>query len=402
MHRVLDLGSTKHNTDQCQQYVPNTLFSSPDTIRQYWEKTLQTVDIPRGNHDSLSIAAPYYYNCLNRSVIIDILTSHHGIDQCNILPRPLALLLGYLAQHPQDVLHGNLLCILIEEDRLNFSFISLTGSAITLEYQGFGNWEQLQTSAETLALRSSRGWEFDHLLYTNSSSADNLHVLISEHQNVNLLKVEDVGRTILEGLHYSVVQYGTARARALRIVYPYDFYLQKYDPHQKRLILEKIPFDTANLELDLQGSYRIARLPLTELHSSSDENYIEFTVYEINRYFAPEPSICPPAMTFRGRKEDLPDSLELWFNMDAAIIYLGSESQPYARATTQTADLLFRLHNSQQNLGRLLESSSNQHLLKDLKSSISSPFDPRHESLDQRLETTRLKLYALLQLWSGK
>lgn len=397
MYRFLDL--TQQLGGKLPYYLNNQMVSV-DMIRHYWENIIAHLDIPKGEHDLLSIAVPFCYDCCTRSIIIDILTQQYGMAQCDIVPRPLALLMGFLAQHPQDDLNGDLLCILEEETNLDFSFISLNGSVITLEHQGRGSLEDLQTAAERLALFTDRGWEFNHLLYVNHSLLEEMYLTAFQSDPaLHLIKLEDAHSTVLQGLHYSTLK----GSRTVRIVYPYDFYLQILDSSKNGMVLKKIPFDTAHLELDLHGSYKIARLSSQDLDTHPEDREVEFAVYESART-PPLPEILdrPPAMVFRGLKKDLPDSLELWLNMAAANISLNSNSENTDRIAAQSAELWLRLQNSQRDLYKLLEGNANHHLKEDMLHSIFSPYDTRQDSLEKRLDMIRLKLYGLLQLYSTK
>jgi len=404
MYGLLDLGTVKELDDlypAAESLEPVLL--SPDAIRIFWEHQLVAQPLPTNPTETLAIAVPHYYDCCTRSIIKDILSNQYGIFKSTLLPRSLALVLGYLVQHPNFDGRGDWLCLGGEDDHLDFSFISLSESVITLEYQGRGNWENLKTQARSLALYNRAGWAFNHVLYSDTSLSKDTNLLLVEPGQIDhLIKLKDVSSIVLEGLRHAAINQGTGSGYSLRIIYPYNFYLQKYDLQKKSLIVERIPFDTANLELDLDGSYPIARFSSTNLYPQFDGKPIELNVYEWERVSPPPDTFNhAPAMTFRGFKEELPTRLALWLHMADANLSLTSDSAANSRTTVQTKKFLSSWADSQQELFKLLANSSNYELQADLIQQLSSPYDPYQASLEDCLEVTRLKLYGLLQLWKG-
>lgn len=399
MHKLLDLGSIPAPPNKSPYSFANQIYTS-DMIRDYWQNLLGKLDLSKGNYDYISIATPFCYDCLTRSTIIDILTHQYGIALCNIIPRALCLMTGYLLLNPQDDLQGNLLIIGGDNKQLDYAFIFVNESQTTLEYQGWGSLKDLQYAAAQLGLYSNRKWGFDHIIYENNSS--NVAQYLSSLQSypaIKLISPHDVPVMVEEGLRYLGSKSGLTRPRDLRILYPYDFYLQKFDPLKNQPVLTKIPFDTANLELNLNGSYQLARLTNQELYPDPKTQKVSLSVYEFYRH-APRPETFnrSAAMVFEGLPQELPVYPELWLNMMPARITLVSPADNTGFNTTQTAEFLAGLKNSPYYLSRLLKNNPNQELIDDIQQSISSPAQP--DGLDKCLDTIRLKLSTLLQLWS--
>ena len=407
MHSFLDLVSYQPFNEQLTLKDPEQKSLSKEVIRKYWERLFLDINLLKGDNDTLTIAVPYFYDCLNRSIIKNILNTQYGFENITILPRSLALVSAYLRKYPEFDARGDLVCIFADEDSLDFSFISLAGSCITLERQCRGNWENLMEEAGRLGFYTSQGWEFNHLLYISPPSSADIQLSISElGKSMHRLSVEEANRTILEGLHNWSADQSTLGQNALRIVYPYDFYLETFDLTNNHFTLEKISFDTVNLELDLQGSYKIATLQKTNLYTRPEDTHLDLAVYELERTSLPQnPDNWAPTMAIRLIKEEVPDLIELWLEMDTANIFLARDSQKILQGGFKSANFLSSLNDHQEDLYRLLQNSSNRPLQEDLAHNLlytrqgDSPTD--HESLEKRLETTRLKLLALLQLWSG-
>ncbi len=66
----------------------------------------------------------------------------------------------------------------------------------------------------------------------------------------------------------------------LKTLYPFHFYLEKRSEGDN--VLERIPFDTANLELDFNGAYEICLIPLNSSYNlSKDDKMFHIRVYEV-------------------------------------------------------------------------------------------------------------------------
>ncbi|CFY01400.1 Uncharacterized [Syntrophomonas zehnderi OL-4] len=400
MHKFLDLGLTQNPKGKSPYMLANHLYTA-DMIRDYWQNLFQKLDLTKGDYNNISLATPFCYDCFTRSTIIDILLHQYGIAQCNIIPRSLSLVMGYLALNPQFEIPGDLLLVSGNNKQLDYSFISMNESFATLEFQGWGSIKDLQDTAKRLGLYSNHGWGFNHILYENNLRNDGQ--FLSEFQScpgLQPLSPQDISDMVLKGLRYSGPDFGPLRPRNLRIVYPYDFYLQKFDPLINRPVLTKIPFDTANLELDLNGSYKIARLANHDLHPEPDFHNVSLAIYEKYRY-APRPENFnwPAAMVFQALPGNLPLISELWLNMLTARITLRSPADTAIFNSFETVEFLNGWQNSPQYLYRLLKNSPNQELKENIQHFISSPSDP--DNLDKCLDAIQLKLYTLLQLWSN-
>ncbi len=407
MHSFLDIGSYQPFHKQLTLKDPNQKSLSKEAIYQYWERLFLDINLMKGDNDTLTIAVPYFYDCVNRSIIKNILNTQYGFANITILPRSLAFVSAYLNNYPELEARGDLVCIFAGEDSLDISFISLAGSCITLEQQCRGNWENLIEEAGRLGFYTSRGWELNRLLYISPPSSADIQLPISElGKSMHILSLGEANSTILEGLHNWACDQSTLGQNALRIVYPYDFYLETFDLTKNHSILEKIPFDTINLELDLKGSYKIATLQKTNLYTRPEDTHLNLAVYELERTSWPQnPDNWAPSMTIRLIKEEVPDLIELWLEMDTANIFLARDSQKTALGGFKSANFLSSLNDDQEDLYRLLQYSSNHPLQEDLAQNLlytRQDYSPtKHESLEKRLETTRLKLLALMQLWSG-
>lgn len=402
MLEVLDLGSASQIHRQWQQTFPDPVSFSPEQIKSYWENIFGELDLPKGNNTSLNMAVPCYYDCLTRSIIINILTHDYGFQEIQLLPRSLALLCGYIALHSEDEMSGDWVCIIEDEDSLDFSFISISESFINLELQYVGSWSKLQEEALRLGLFSARGWDINKILYANPAATAHSHLPWADlKNNVQVIKVERPDQTIQLGLRQSSMISTAQGEKGLTIIYPYDFYLERFD--SLTTIREKLSFDTANLDLKLNGTYKIASLPSQSLFLNPEDSYIDLAVYEVTRSpLLQNPFIGPPALDIRLNQADRLECLDIWLDMESASISLESY-EPSAMSKASPVDVWpARYHKSQRDLAALLQqTSSNQRLQQDLAQDLRAQPSQKPQDLEDYLKTIQLKLYGLLELWSG-
>lgn len=404
MLEVLDLGSASQIHCQWQQTFSESGSFSQKQVRSYWESLFLGLNLPRGTNANLSIAVPCCYDCLTRSTIMDILTRDYGYNNIKLIPRSLALVGGYLARHPQNERFADLLCIWPEKDYLDFSFISSSASCISLELQCIGSWAKLQEEAHRLGLLNTQGWNISQLLYTIPSPVTDLDLPFLElGQYMNVLKVEDFSQTILLGLSYLSTTDTNKSNQVLRLIYPYDYYLERSSPQKKRLVREKIFFDTSNLELDLNRSYKIANLAATSLYLDPEDSFADLAIYEVERGSLPlNPFNCGPATKLRLNQANQTARLDFWLDMDSASISQEINVPKAISSESMLDNILSRSHEHQRALAKLLHASSNLRLQKDLAHDLDTKLEQESpHDLEGHLKTIQLKLYGLLELWSG-
>lgn len=258
MLEVIDLGSSNQVNHKWKQILTDPDSFSLEQIRSLWVMLLSDLNLSRTSHGDLCLAVPGCYDCLTRSVIIDLLTRDYAYKTVKLIPRPLALLGGYIALNPEKILQGDLLCLMPDDKQLDFSFISISDNVICLEQQGVSTWQKIQE--ETASLINRPGWFIRHLLYADFAHDDILNRPMLE-TDINIHQIEDPHNTVLLGLKYWSAAGITENNQLMRMIYPYDFYLERTAPQNDQGFREKLSFDLANLELDLSGSYKIASLP---------------------------------------------------------------------------------------------------------------------------------------------
>lgn len=390
MKRYIDLDGKKRTSlarDLC-------LRESADN---YW-KIFNDLNLQCG--DTLNIAIPQYPDSLTRSVLTNYLNNHYGISDIFILPRPLALLVGFLAKHHELDNPGNFICLFFADNYIDFAFISITDTAITLEYQNTGNYESLMATAKNMNFFSAKGWDSVNILGAGSYDHTHIPSALTELVQANhWLQADDPLNVVLEGLQ-EIHKGRTKPGKSLHIIYPYDFYLGRCASPDNSQLLSKLPFDMTNLELELNGVYKIACLTDDDFYNCETE-FLELYLFELLRGCPlPSPIPQPPTFVFRESRQNIIGPMELWFNINSGSFSLGSDSQDRTSTSFRPDDLLFRLHNSRYDLAKLHHNSLNTSLQQDLADSVASVYNTEHPAIEKLLNNTLIKLYGLLQIGS--
>lgn len=138
----------------------------------------------------------------------------------------------------------------------------------------------LQPRVQSLGLYDSQGWRFDHILLLGGAS----------HTPGVLQRIKRLfpGVPVWHGQtdqSYEAVGncLWSSGSRRLYTVCPFKFYIEKKSLSEERgRQLELIPFDTANLELDLTGTYRIFSLPVqSDYNLASSPGDVEIKIYAL-------------------------------------------------------------------------------------------------------------------------
>lgn len=270
--------------------LPPGIQNPADILVAFFEFLLsQLPDIHENAVESATISIPNYIGIPARHRLITALQLVFTEAETHLLPKPLSALLGYQALHPQPVLDGDVLLIDIDGGSPHFSFISSAGPGgqWTLETQiRMGQEANLESLVETsvkpraasLGLYDRQGWHLNHILLLDQGYGDAklLHSLEALIPGVALCRGH-IDRP------YAAV--GNCMWQAIKnhlcVIYPFKFYLERNSPDEPGHEVELIPFDTANLELDLTGRYCIASLPVASDFYRGDSDHVDIKIYQL-------------------------------------------------------------------------------------------------------------------------
>lgn len=140
----------------------------------------------------------------------------------------------------------------------------------------------LQPQARSLGLFDHSGWKLDHILLLGGAS----------YTPGVRSRLEDFFKGVpIHHVHidkpYGAVgncRWDAGQGKSVYTIYPFHFYIEKRADHPGgKHQLELIPFDTANLELNLAESYRILSVPpLPPYNLASEPDHLEIKIYELS------------------------------------------------------------------------------------------------------------------------
>jgi len=352
--------------------------------------------------ESAALSVPDILDLNHRRILLDIMEEMLGLAEVSILPRPIALLCGYQLHNPQFPADGDVMIIHLHEKKADLSLLSITETGgITLENYFPAVLPLPFNEAILNDFYSPQEWNWDLVLLT----ADKSNFLPVENwwaslvPNTNIVVADNLQFAAAEGL-YAIGQKS--------LIYPYEFYLQKYDRHEYSNDILKIPFDTANLELDCSGLYHIFNLRSSTLsYPDHGENRIRFRIYEL----APRtgdgipalPVAAKPVLEVDSLSCDLPEHLEIALDMRAAYLYLDLKTEQPNKNKISIKNFRDQLTVERNNLYELIASKQvNQNLTEDYNNHFLSADRDCQNPLAFELNATLFHLYGLMQLWQEK
>ncbi len=376
-----------------------------ENLREYFSYLYREYLMPsRVVIESASLAIPCIFDLNGRRILLDILEEIFGLYEASIVPHPLALINGI--QMRTSPLPGDILVIEGQESHYNFAFMSIIETVgLTLEKQCSGEIADILTEAERTGYHSTEGWRLDHLvlaeIHANDPAMDGFIAALPP--DLNVIYGHDLEFTAAEGLAVGCNDKTTIGIPPFNIIYPYEFYMQI----NSSTSLEKIPFDTANLELDCSGRYRMISLTHASINNlTAEDNRVFFRIYEIGTadgQHVPEHSGLPlPVLEINSPQDDLPPHFELGLNMAAATIQLDLIPESVEETTNTPEVLGKRLRANQQKLYQILSrNKQNEVMSRDWNKSLLAPSEDTPALADQ-IDQTLFHLYGLLQLWQSK
>lgn len=261
--------------------------------------------------------------------------------------------------------------------------------------------EHVREKAEYLGFSREGRFLLDYLLLLGGASqtrgVDQLIANIC--RGPEIVHPQDLSFNVVRGLS-QWRQAGSSSFLSVKSIYPFNFYIEKWNQDQTGTILERLPFDTENLELDINGRYKIFTVPLASPYNlATNPDGLKLRVYELA-------SADPQASVerFMGQdlilqiddKEIMRDMVDLYLNLGSSIVELGEEdSNP---PTTVVGGQLFPQLLSHQNTALdliRLYPDTNPRLLQDFEEYLNE--FSRQPSPDYSV-LLMYKLLAFLQL----
>lgn len=269
----------------------------------------------------------------------------------------------------------------------------------------------IKNKAASLGIYEQGQWNLDYLLLVGgaSSTLGVKEVLASIFGNIPIIVPEDREFNVLTGLCTWEPQMLSVFNSSISTIYPFNFYIERYNPDQQIHILDKLPFDSSNLPLSFTDKYKIFTLGKDSVYNlSSDPVGIKFRIYE-----AGEAEECITIERFTNRevvlevdtlKENLPEFTDIYLDLSNARLdldilpdYLPQEPLPTTDARAALFDKQIILYEKYTQLKFAIPD-----LMNDYREHLKLIKNGPEGNYDDHLRSTFFKLLIIIQLLNNK
>jgi molecular chaperone DnaK (HSP70) len=142
---------------------------------------------------------------------------------------------------------------------------------------------QVRERAEYLGLFREGRFSLDYLLLLGGASQTRgIEQLIADLcPGPEIISPPDLSFNVVRGLCLWKQEEAPAIIN-VKSIYPFNFYIEKWDETKTGTVLQKIPFDTDNLELDIGSRYKIFTVPLDSPYNLAHQpGRLKLRVYEL-------------------------------------------------------------------------------------------------------------------------
>lgn len=263
----------------------------------------------------------------------------------------------------------------------------------------------LRDRASLLGLVVDGQWHIDCILLQGGGSlASGVRQIISECFPAIPVIISDSPDLVARGLCCWNAQH-MDRYTSLKTIYPFDFYRTIYDGFDNKTRLEKIPFDTANLELDILGRYKIMTFSPTN-EDLKCENGLSLRIYEVaqgeaistqERFLGME-----AVLDLTGTEKEIPANIDIYLNMSRCRLEIDTQSA--GPSWPETGPLFRDLFSRQLESLKWIENYKyiNPDLLEDFAIHLEKQPAHAHIPYDDHAQTVFYKLLCLLQILDSK
>ncbi|MEQ8235829.1 MAG: hypothetical protein ABRQ23_03535 [Syntrophomonadaceae bacterium] len=210
---------------------------------------------------SAALAVPGIWSLASRRTALHVMEEILGLDQVPIIPRPLALAAGFNLHCPVQSLSGDVLLIQELPSGLDMALLSLTDSGgMVLERQFGSDPSGLEPVLTGCGYSGPNGSGIDQILISSVQEQPDWQDTMPAWAQAVPIQVYVDPFTAADGLFGAHDLHALPAALRFSVIYPFEFCLTALDKDPGSHQLQRIPFDTANLELDCAGSYPILNL----------------------------------------------------------------------------------------------------------------------------------------------
>ncbi len=308
---------------------------------------------------------------------------------------------GYAAWYLSDFYKGGSISSYINQN-LFLKYLEPVYSKLQVYCRSF-----LRDRAALLGLVAGDDWHLDYILLQGGGSlAPGVKQIIAECFPGIPVIISDSPDLVARGLCCWNAHYLDSHT-SLKTIYPFDFYREIYDGLDNQTKLEKIPFDTANLELDILGRYKILTFSPEINGDVTPENELSLKIYEVaqgeavitqERFLGME-----PVLEVIWSEKEIPVDINVYLNMYNCS--LETDTQAAGPIWPEKTIPMFRdLFSRQLESLKLIENYKhiNPDLIKDFAIHLEKQKHHAHAPYDNHAQTVIYKLLCQLQILDSK
>lgn len=262
----------------------------------------------------------------------------------------------------------------------------------------------IRDQGEKLGLFYDNKWDLDYILLVGGASITPgvQETIASVFPGTNLILPPEREFNVLKGLCRQADNSATSINR-IKTIYPFSFFIERYNPDRHTSILDKIPFDTENLKLDINKKYRLLTLKKdTPYNLAADEDHFIVKIFE-----GEEEAPCV-ADHFSGREvvfqidlpvNELPEQIAIYLDLFHSRLEFGALPQYLPGPETNIFDGL--LEHQLAAYHRFLAFNLNPELMHDYGEHLTLLKEHAGDNITEIGKSTLFKLYGLMELFTN-
>jgi molecular chaperone DnaK (HSP70) len=262
----------------------------------------------------------------------------------------------------------------------------------------------VRSRAQALGLMNGNEWDIDGILLVGGASfTPGVNELLHRaFPRVPLILPEERSFNVLKGL----AARGADRSRTctLKTIYPFTFYIERFDAARQTSLLEKIPFDLQNLKIEMNQKYPLFTLERdTPFNLSPDPDYLNIRIYEGDAETVNLPE------RFSGRdlvlqvhapKSALPEQMVVYLDLARAQLELIGRHIPDPNSAARDFENLLPAQRAWFN--QLFRLNPNPSLMKDYRQHLESLQQNELPPFSGHDKSTLYKLYAMIDIFQNR
>ncbi|MDD2620980.1 MAG: Hsp70 family protein [Syntrophomonadaceae bacterium] len=262
--------------------------------------------------------------------------------------------------------------------------------------------ESVKMRAQNLNLHDGHHWKLDYvLLQGGASQITGVTKMVQELcTGITLIQPKDLDLNVVRGLSKWNTE-GLAAYSRVKTIFPFQFYIERINPENNMPELEKIRFDTANLELDIDTKYKIFSFnPDSHYNLAVDSQLLSCKIYEVEEADSKVglERFCGQELVWRLdiSRETAPETINIYLDMARSQLVSSDQEQPNKEEIYPELHKNFLLTDHKA-LDWISEYAyARKALLSDFRAHLSQQENKHNLPVHDHAQTTKYKLLCLL------